>query len=78
MWVKPECRGSAAAATLVESVKAHAVAQGYARVVLDVAPENERAVSFYRKQGFSFLPVWEALESHPHIQVQKMEWLASA
>jgi ribosomal protein S18 acetylase RimI-like enzyme len=77
MWVKPECRGTPAAATLVESVKVHAVSQGYARVVLDVAPENERAVAFYRKQGFSFLPVWEALESHPHIQVQKMEWLAS-
>ena len=45
---------------------------------LDVALENARAAAFYQKQGFVFLPEWEPLESHPHIQVQKMEWLAAA
>jgi ribosomal protein S18 acetylase RimI-like enzyme len=74
MWVAPELRGTATAARLVESVKTHAVSQGYARVVLEVAPINLRAVAFYNKQGFSFLPEWEALESHPQIQIQKMEW----
>lgn len=77
MWVAPAFRGTNAASTLVDWVKAHAVAAGHARLVLDVAPENGRAVTFYRKHGFSFLPEWEALESHPHIQVQKMEWLAA-
>jgi ribosomal protein S18 acetylase RimI-like enzyme len=43
---------------------------------LDVSPDNERAAAFYRKHGFSFLPEWEALESHPDIEVQKMEWRA--
>ena len=76
MWVSPEFRGTSAASMLVESVKVHALSTGHTRIVLDVAPENDRAVAFYRKQGFSFLPEWEALESHPHIQVQKMEWLA--
>ncbi|WP_426089964.1 GNAT family N-acetyltransferase [Janthinobacterium sp. PSPC1-1] len=78
MWVQPEYRGLAVAQGLVEAVKQCAVGNGHPRLVLDVAPENARAVAFYQKQGFVFLPEWEALESHPHIQVQKMEWLAAA
>lgn len=77
MWVKPEWRGMDVAAGLVEAIKARAIAQGHARVVLDVSPDNERAAAFYRKQGFSFLPEWEALASHPEIAVQKMAWRAS-
>lgn len=77
MWVKPEYRGMDVAACLVEALKKRAVAQGHARVVLDVSPDNERAAAFYRKRGFSFLPEWEALASHPDIAVQKMEWRAS-
>ena len=76
MWVHQEYRGMAVAQGLVDAVKQCAVNNGHRRLVLDVAPENTRAAAFYRKQGFVFLPVWEALESHPHIQVQKMEWLA--
>lgn len=72
MWVAPLLRGSSAASRLVDSVKA----QGHRRLLLDVAPGNKRAVAFYRKQDFSFLPQWETLESHPHITVQKMEWKA--
>ena len=78
MWVQQEYRGMAVAAGLVEAVKQCAVKNGHARLVLDVAPENARAAAFYQKQGFVFLPEWEALESHPHIQVQKMQWLAPA
>ena len=74
MWVRPEHRGSGAAAQLVAAIKASADAQGHARIVLDVAPENARAAAFYRRQGFVFLPEWEPLASHPEIQVQKMEW----
>jgi ribosomal protein S18 acetylase RimI-like enzyme len=77
MWVRPEYRGTAVAAGLVDSIKAHAAAQGHSRVVLDVSPDNARAARFYRRQGFAFLPQWEALESHPHITLQKMEWRAS-
>jgi ribosomal protein S18 acetylase RimI-like enzyme len=74
MWVSPAFRGSGVAARLVEAVKTRAADGGHARVVLDVSPENARAAAFYRKLGFSFLPEWEALESHPEITVQKMEW----
>ena len=76
MWVKREYRGMEIAAGLVEAVKQLCVAGRQSRLVLDVAPDNARAAAFYKKQGFVFLPEWEPLESHPHIQVQKMEWLA--
>ena len=78
MWVHPECRGLDVAQGLVDAVKQCAVGNGHARLVLDVAQENARAAAFYQKQGFVFLPEWEPLESHPHIQVQKMAWLAAA
>ncbi|MBB3118116.1 GNAT family N-acetyltransferase [Pseudoduganella violacea] len=74
MWVHPEFRGKEIAAGLVEAVKTGAGAKGHQRIVLTVSPENSRAVALYQKQGFSFLPEWETLESHPHIKVQKMEW----
>lgn len=77
MWLVPEHRGSGAAAALVEAMKQHAQVQGHRRVVLDVAPENARAAAFYARCGFTFLPRWEPLASHPHIQVQQMEWRAS-
>ena len=78
MWVRSDYRGRDVAAALVDAVKQRAMDNGHARLVLDVAPENTRAAAFYEKQGFVFLPEWEALDSHPHIQVQKMEWRALA
>ena len=77
MWVAPAFRGMGIAAALVDAVKQRAVAGGHHRLVLGVSPENQRAATFYRKQGFVFLPEWEPLDSHPEIQVQKMEWLAT-
>lgn len=74
MWVGASQRGTPTAARLVDLVKAHAIANSHSRVLLDVSPDNARAVAFYKKQGFAFLPQWEPLESHPHIQVQKMAW----
>jgi ribosomal protein S18 acetylase RimI-like enzyme len=76
MWVSPEYRGAAVAAGLVGAIKKLAAGQGHGRLVLNVSPSNERAAAFYRKQGFTFLPEWEALESHPGIALQKMVWLA--
>jgi ribosomal protein S18 acetylase RimI-like enzyme len=74
MWVAPSQRGTATAARLVDAVKDHATANRYPRVLLGVSPDNQRASAFYQKQGFTFLPQWEPLESHLHIQVQKMAW----
>ncbi len=78
MWVQPQYRGLDVAQRLLDAVKQCAVGNGHARLVLDVAPENARAAAFYQKQGFAFLPEWAPLESHPHIQVQKMAWRAPA
>ena len=74
MWGAPSHRGSTAATQLVQAVQRHATENIHQRVVLDVSPDNHRAAAFYQKLGFTFLPEWEPLESHPHIQVQKMEW----
>jgi ribosomal protein S18 acetylase RimI-like enzyme len=74
MYVMPEFRGQGAAAGLVAAVTARAAALGYRQVNLDVAPDNAAAVALYQRQGFVFLPHWEALASHPHIQVQRMAW----
>jgi ribosomal protein S18 acetylase RimI-like enzyme len=74
MWVRPDSRGMGVAERLVDAVKALAVASGHARVLLDVSADNARAASFYRRQGFVFLPKWEPLASHPSIRVQQMEW----
>jgi ribosomal protein S18 acetylase RimI-like enzyme len=75
MWVRPTERGTPIATRLVDAIKTEAISKRYSRVVLEVAPANSRAVAFYRRQGFKFLPEWEALASHPHIELQKMEWL---
>ncbi|WP_343729771.1 GNAT family N-acetyltransferase [Duganella sp.] len=75
MWVTPEQRGTRTASRLVEAVKRAAAVQGHARILLDVAPDNQRATAFYQKQGFHFLPEWGPLASHPQIDVQKMEWI---
>jgi ribosomal protein S18 acetylase RimI-like enzyme len=76
MWVAPPLRGSGIAAQLVGAVKNEATAQGHERVFLDVAPGNRRAAAFYEKQGFAFIDEWEPLASHPHVQVQTMQWCA--
>lgn len=77
MWVHPQHRGSDAAAGLADAVKAHAMAAGHQQVLLEVSPDNAPAVRFYQKQGFVFLPHWDALASHPHIRLQRMAWLAA-
>jgi ribosomal protein S18 acetylase RimI-like enzyme len=76
MWVAPHVRGSGIAAQLVGAVKSEAATQGHASVFLDVAPGNRRAAAFYEKQGFLFIDEREPLASHPHIQVQTMQWSA--
>jgi ribosomal protein S18 acetylase RimI-like enzyme len=76
MWVAPPARGTGLAALLAAAVLERAVALGHARVVLDVAPDNLPAVALYRRLGFAFVDEWEPLASHPHIQVQRMAWLA--
>ena len=74
MWVEPAARGSGAADGLVAAVKASAIELGVDALFLEVAPENVRAVQFYRRHGFEFLDEWEPIDSHPHILAQSMRW----
>lgn len=52
MWVATVARGSGVAELLVRTALRYAAAEGYARVVLDVADENGRAGAFYERLGF--------------------------
>lgn len=76
MWVRPQWRGQGIAAALVDAVKAQALDQGHAGVVLEVAPDNCSAASLYARQGFIFQQQWSSLASHPAITLQKMAWTA--
>ena len=53
MWVHPEHRGTGVADALVREVVDTAYAEGFDRVLLDVADENGRAVRFYLRLGFT-------------------------
>ena len=72
MWVAPHARGSGAASLLVEAIQAALRADGVGTLLLEVAPDNARAVAFYRRHGFAFQAHRERLASHPHIEVQRM------
>jgi ribosomal protein S18 acetylase RimI-like enzyme len=76
MWVDPGFRGKGIARRRVDAIKTRALERGHQRVVLSVSPDNVGAAALYRRQGFVFLPKWEALASHPSVKVQKMEWRA--
>jgi len=76
MWVQPAFRGAGIADGLVAAVKARAIEKGQRRIVLSVSPDNVRAANFYRRHGFTFLPEWEPMASHPGVKAQKMEWHA--
>ena len=52
MWVDPERRGSGAADALVAALLAWAAAEGAREVRLQVVENNQRARSFYQRQGF--------------------------
>jgi len=52
MWVAPEARGTGVADVLVDEVVAWARSEGFERLVLDVADENEVAIGLYERKGF--------------------------
>ena len=64
VYVAPERRGTGVADKLLEAVLAVAEAQALPldRLVLDVAPANERARAFYRRHGFER---WGELVARP-------------
>lgn len=52
MWVAPNFRGSGIGQELIQSVIAWARSEGYSKLALDVADENERALNLYARAGF--------------------------
>lgn len=58
---------------LISAIKQLAVIQGHSRIVLSESPHNLRAVNFYLKHGFSFIPEWEQIPLNSGERNQKME-----
>ncbi|MCH2102847.1 MAG: GNAT family N-acetyltransferase [Planctomycetes bacterium] len=52
MWVAPEARGTGASIRLVGEVVTWARAEGFKRLLLDVADENHAAIKLYERMGF--------------------------
>ncbi len=52
MWVAPTARGRGVGRALVGAVVAWARAEGFARLLLDVADQNAPAVALYARLGF--------------------------
>jgi ribosomal protein S18 acetylase RimI-like enzyme len=52
MWVAPEARGAGVGGALVDAVISWARAEGFARVLLDVADSNGPAIRLYESKGF--------------------------
>jgi len=54
LYLAPERRGTGAADRLLDAAVAHARGQELPldRLLLDVAPDNERAAAFYERRGF--------------------------
>jgi len=56
MWVSADYRGKGVARELLDSIIAWARTAGATSLSSGVTDDNERAMAFYRKVGFEFLP----------------------
>lgn len=72
MWVKPEFRGSNVAKDLVRALIAYWKKEGHTHLVLSVAEDNIRAISFYKRLGFVFTGTKEPLRSDPNRDIHQM------
>ena len=73
MWVNPEFRGKGIAGILISAMKELAISQGHSRIMLSVSPHNLRAVRFYSKHGFVFIPEWESVVLSSGERSQRMQ-----
>ncbi|MFM7204018.1 MAG: N-acetyltransferase family protein [Myxococcota bacterium] len=53
LYVKPEFRSQGLGSTFLEYLKVWALEQGSVRLILEVMPENTRALQFYQRAGFT-------------------------
>ena len=73
MWVASHARGRGVADRLVEALLDHARRAGRRRVVLDVADDNERAIGFYERVGFTRTGRTGELPHQPSVTEFEME-----
>ena len=73
MWVASHARGRGVADALVEALLDHARSTGVRRVTLDVADENERAIGFYERVGFTRTGRTGELPHQPTVTELEME-----
>jgi GNAT superfamily N-acetyltransferase len=52
MWVAPDARGKGVGDELIDAVASWAEADGFSRLVLDVADANASAIALYARKGF--------------------------
>lgn len=73
MWVASHARGRGVADALVSALLEHARRAGLRRVVLDVADDNDRAIGFYERVGFTRTGRVGALPHQPQVGEFEME-----
>ncbi|KRF21911.1 GNAT family N-acetyltransferase [Phycicoccus sp. Soil802] len=77
MWVASHARGRGVADQLVRALLDHAAGAGLRRVTLDVADDNERAIGFYERVGFTRTGRTGELPHQPGVTEFEMELLLS-
>ena len=77
MWVASHARGRGVADALVRALVEHARAAGLRRVTLDVADDNERAIGFYERLGFTRTGRTGELPHQPGVTEFEMELVLS-
>jgi ribosomal protein S18 acetylase RimI-like enzyme len=70
MWVAPEARKIGVATALIEAIAEWALAEGAARVALDVRDDNMIAIALYRACGF--VDVGRSQNSEPDAPERRM------
>ena len=56
MYVKPECRGTDAAKSLLLTAEKDMVQVGHTEAVLETGTDMKQAIRFYEKQGYQIIP----------------------
>ena len=77
MWVASHARGRGVADRLVQTLLDHARSAGRRRVTLDVADDNERAIGFYERAGFTRTGRTGELPHQPAVTEFEMELVLS-
>ena len=73
MWVAPDHRGGGVADALVEAVASWAASRGVRTLRLNVTANNDRAIGFYRRIGFTLTGETEPYPNDPALFEHVME-----